>query len=92
MDKIVGSNQGESSNEWKGYKAEIYIPGCENRDGNQSGTSDTAGLGTSSGTQAPFQNPSGEINGTYSSENRAAKYKYPSVSEDVPSAGANQYQ
>ncbi len=85
------SNQPPSSNETPGQKSAVYIPTTENLAGNQSGVSDTAGRGAVAQTYA---GPTGNdgINGTASTENLSAKYKYPRVSEDIPAAGRNQYQ
>ncbi len=91
--RIEGSNQGESSNEWKGDKTPFQMARVENEDGNESGVSDTAGLGSTAGETMASKGPQGNdgINGTASTENRAAKYKYPQVSDDQ-GAGANQYE
>ncbi len=92
-EKIVGSNQGESSNEWKGDKTPFQMDSVANEDGSESGISETAGLGTSAGEAMAPSGPSGNdgINNTASSENESAKYKYPNVSQDQ-GAGANQYE
>lgn len=61
----------------------------QNTAGNESGET-TMIPGT--GESAPFQNPSGVINADYSSENRSAKFKNPSVTQDIPGGAGNQYQ
>lgn len=78
----MGTNQGESSNEWKGVKSATQMAGAENREGNESGVSDTAGRGTSAGESAPFTPPQNEINISASTENRSAKFKNPQVKDD----------
>lgn len=66
------------------------MPTAENAAGNESGVSTTAGMGTNSGTQAPFQNPSGVINGTASSADLSKHWQ--NGTQSVPEAGQNQYQ
>ncbi len=75
------------------YKSMYQMPDTDNLAGNESGVSDTAGMGTTSGTQAPFTPPANEINIAYSEENMSAKYKH---GESAPAwsagAGEGQYQ
>ena len=68
-------------------KKPVEMSTPDNTSGNESG--ETV-LIPGTGESAPFQNPSGEINGTASSENRSAQYK--NGAQDVPEAGRNQYQ
>jgi hypothetical protein len=56
-------------------KAPVYMPTPENTAGNESGVSNTAGMGTTAGTQAIFQAPTNNINISASTENRSAKFK-----------------
>lgn len=72
-------------------KKPVYMPTPDNLSGDESGISDTAGRGAVSAT---YSGPTGNngINGTNSEENRSAKFKYPSVSEDLTEAERNQYQ
>lgn len=72
-------------------KKPVIVGTPNNAAGNESGVSTTAGLGA---VAKNYSGPTGNdgINGTASSENRAAKFHYPNVSEDVPSEGKNQYQ
>ncbi len=87
----MGTNQGESSTQDNVVKKPFLMTTPDNTEGNESGVSDTAGRGAVSAT---YSGPTGNngINGTNSEENLSAKFKYPSVSEDVPEAGRNQYQ
>ena len=87
----MGTNQGESSNESSYDKKPFMMASVENKGGDESATSDTAGLGTSAGESAPFTPPANEINITASTENQSAKFKAPNVSQDQ-GAGANQYE
>jgi len=41
---------------------------------------------------ADMKNSGTDLNQTASSENQSAKYKYPRVSQEVPSEGRGQYQ
>lgn len=86
----MATNQGESSTQDNEVKQPYMMAQPGNLSGNESGQSPEGEWGTSSGTQAPAQNPSGVINGSASSENRSAKFKAPNVSQDQ-GAGANQY-
>lgn len=90
--KTVGSNQGESSNEWKTMKKNTQMDGVANAEGAESGTSDTAGRSTTA-TQSgvPFK-PATYINIDASTENRAAQWKYPRVSDDPGEFGDKQYE
>ena len=87
----MATNQGESSTQDNVVKQACYIPTTQNLAGNESGVSDTAGRGA---VAATYSGPTGNagINATASTENRSAKFKYPRVSEDVPSDGQGQYQ
>lgn len=87
----MATNQGESSTQDNEVKKPVYMPTPDNITGEESGVSTTAGLGAVAKT---YSSPTGNngINGTASTENLSAKYKYPMVSEDVPEAGKNQYQ
>jgi len=87
----MGSNQGESSNEWKGHKTAYQMDDVGNREGAESGVSPESEWGTSAGESAPFMAPQNEINISASTENRSAKFKYPQVSDDQ-GAGADQYE
>ena len=69
-------------------KKPVMVGTPENAAGAQSGVSTYAPGGQ---TTAPLNNDLG-INPGASSENKAAKWKYPSVSQDVGSEGTNQYQ
>ena len=64
----------------------------ENTAGNESGVSTTAGYGTTATQNGTAFSPETYLNIDASSENKAAKFKYPNVSQDVPEAGRNQYQ
>lgn len=103
-DIIRGSNQGESSNEWKGTKSPYQMADVGNREGAESGVSPenewstTAGESYSSveyrvqeGSNADVANSLKVGPNDASSENRAAKFKYPQTSQDQ-GAGANQYE
>ena len=85
----MATNQGESSTQDNVVKAPYMMPTPDNIAGNESGVSDTAGRGA---VAAAYVAPSGNngINGTDSTENLSAKFKYPRVSQDQ-GAGANQY-
>ncbi len=50
------------------------------------------GTSESSKTMNVSLNYDGGINGDASSENLSAKFKNPSVKQDVPAAGQNQYE
>ena len=89
----MATNQGASSNETAWDKTNTQLPGIENKEGNESGASMTAGYGatpTQSGT--PFMAPDNELNITASEENRSAQFKYPRKSQDVGEFGNNQYK
>lgn len=106
MEKVIPRNDpsSESMTQDNVWKKNTMLPQVENYDGNESGPSTTAGLGAptgqvgtavdyavkdvnqTNGTRQPYLNISA------SEENRAAKFKYPTKSEDVPDAGRNQYQ
>lgn len=86
----MATNQGESSTQDNEVKVPAQMPTPENTAGNESGVSDTAGRGAVAQNYAAPTGNDG-INGTTSGENLSAKYKYPSVSEDVPEAGRDQY-
>jgi hypothetical protein len=89
--KIVGRNTGESANEWKGHKTPYQLADIGNRAGAESGVSPESEWSATAGEHAPLQNPSGEINISADTSNRAAQFKYPSRSQDQ-GAGANQYE
>ena len=93
MEKVMPRNDpsSESMTQDNEQKMMCYVPGVENYAGNESGVSSTAGLGTTAGMSAPFA-PATYLNIDASTENRAAKFKYPSKSQDVPADGRNQYQ
>ncbi len=106
METVIPRNDPSSKAMTQGQvvKQPCYMPTAENAEGNQSGVSTTAGLGTTSGLSSDSVDYSvkdvNQMNATRqpylnipaSEENRAAKFKYPSVSEDVPDDGRNQYQ
>ncbi len=83
----MATNQGESSTQDNVVKQNTQLPTSENAAGNESGVTTLIPP-----TTAVFAPPANEINISASTENRSAKFKYPSVSEDVPSAGQGQYQ
>jgi hypothetical protein len=72
-------------------KMPTQMAGVDNYAGNESGVSTTAGYDTTAGQSAPFQAAT-YINIDSSEENRAAQFKYPSKSQEVPTSGRNQYQ
>lgn len=102
MNTVHGSNQGESSTQDNVVKKPCYMPTAENAQGNESGTSTTAGMGTTAGQSSDSVEYSikdfNQVNATRqpylnisaSTENLSAKFK--NGSEDVPEAGRNQYQ
>lgn len=80
----------------------VYLPGVQNAEGNESGTSTTAGLGAVAAQPAYSIKDTNIRNsptdymktdpGNNSEANLAARFKYPSVSQNVPEAGKGQYQ
>lgn len=92
----------ESMTQGQVVKQPVYMPTASNAEGNESGVSTTAGLGAVA-VQPPYNIKDTNIRNSltdymktdpenYSHENRAAQYKYPSVSENIPDAGKGQYQ
>lgn len=75
METVVGSNQGESSNEWKGHKTPFQMADTQNREGAETGVSPESEWQAAAGESAPFAPPANEINITASTENRSAKWK-----------------
>jgi len=88
MDNIKGSNQGESSNEWKSKKSAVVVGMVENSGGAQSGVTSLISGGDHT---VSIENDLG-INPGASTENRSAKYKNPMVKQDVGMEGDNQYK
>lgn len=98
----MATNQGESSTQDNVVKKPAMMPTPENIEGNESGVSTTAGLGTTSGQQSTgiqynvhdenTQNYSGPefLNGTYDHADLSAKWQ--NGQQQVPEAGQNQYQ
>ncbi len=101
----MATNQGESSTQDNEVKKPFMMPTPDNIAGNESGVSDTAGLGTTSGqldtaveySVKDVNTPNSSRldymktdNDDYDHTNRSAKFKYPNVSEDQ-GAGAGQY-
>lgn len=84
----MASNQPPSSNETPWTKQNTQLPGVQNKGGSES--SETT-LIPGTGESAPIKAQT-DLNGSASSENCSAQYKYPSVSEDAPSEGRGQYE
>ena len=89
--RIVGSNQGESSNEWKGHKTPYQMASTQNREGAETGESPESDWEATSGESVAFKPPANEINIQASMENRSAQFKNPQAKQDQ-GPGANQYE
>lgn len=106
METVIPRNSPDSQSMTQGQivKKPVLERTVKNAEGNESGESTTAGLGTTTGQQSTAvdyqvrdvnqRNATKQpyINISASEENRAAKFKYPTVTEAIPEAGRNQYQ
>ncbi len=104
METIRGSNQGESSNESTYDKKPFIGQSVGNKEGAESGESPEGEWGATAGESGASveysikEGTDGDVANSLkvgpndaSSENRAAKFKYPHTSQDQ-GAGANQYE
>jgi hypothetical protein len=85
----MASNQGEVSNMSPKLKSNTQLPGVENAIGAESGITR---LIDGSEHTVPYSGNDLGINGTYENTNRSSKFKNPTVSQNIPEAGRNQYQ